>query len=162
MVHMQMSRCPTDKWAGCTKTRQTGVREASCVISNTSPGLCTYTFNEDNKQSNTVLCLTKPFHRQSASAQTVTRSSRPTLMNDTIKSIVFLWRNRVLLANTDLLSPAFFIFVSFAQTDFDLQQSDWQTPCWVLQQHQDQETPAESRTGTLIKGWHQHHVLSGL
>lgn len=123
MVHMQMSRCPTDKWAGCTKTRQTGVREASCVISNTGPGLCTYTFNEDNKQSSTVLCLTKPFHRQSASGETVTRSSQPTLMNDTIKSIVFLWRNTVLLANTDLVSPTFFIFVPFVP--------DWFRPTTV-------------------------------
>lgn len=35
----------------------------------------------------------------------------------------------------------------FAQTDFKLQQSDRQTPGWLLQQPSDPQAPAESRTG---------------
>lgn len=40
------------------------------------------------------------------------------------------------------------LFVFCLQTNFSLQQSDRQTSGRVLQQQSDQETPAESRTGT--------------
>lgn len=40
------------------------------------------------------------------------------------------------------------LFVFCLQTNFSLQQSDRQTSGRILQQHSDQEAPAESRTGT--------------
>lgn len=40
------------------------------------------------------------------------------------------------------------LFVLCLQANFSLQQSDRQTSGRILQQHSDQETPAESRTGT--------------
>lgn len=79
---------------------------------------------------------------------TVIKKSRVTPVEDKFGESPDVFHKASPLFLVGIMSVSLLCFLLCLQTHFSLQQSHRQTPRWILQQHPDQETSAESRTGT--------------